>query len=139
MDKNLVKRLNQLDDLTSIVFAALNLSVKEHSLWVTQKNHLLNIVTSDSILATKIRLDSASIIKYINKNSSLIIDEISIKLAHLDQTRLPRENKTTPISETAAHSLKLIANTIDDEGLKQSLLSIAELPSKAKKLKPFDS
>ena len=141
MDKNLVKRLNQLDDLTRIIFDALNLSATRHSLWVTQKNHQLDIITNDSILATKVRLGKKEIIQYINTNSSLIIKEINIKLAHLDQVPSPKQNRTIPISRTAAQNLEVIANTIDDDGLKQSLLDIANVArkNKLKTLKPFDS
>lgn len=125
MDKNLVRRLNRLNGLTDIIFNALKLSPTRHSLWVTQDNHCLNIVTSDSILATKIRMDSPNIIKHVNDNSCLIIRSIKVKLSHIGQAKAPKENKTLPISEAAAQNITLIANTIEDKGLREGLLSIA--------------
>lgn len=125
MDKNLVRKMNRLDGLTDIVFNALSLSPKTHSIWVTQEGHCLHIITSDSILATKIRMGSSNIIKYVNNNSCLIIRTIKVKLSHLSQARAPVENKPLPISAVAAQSITLIANTIEDKGLRESLLSIA--------------
>lgn len=128
-DRNLLKRLHHLDHLSLSVCEALSLDPDKHALWVIKSMRVLTIMTSDTILATRLRFEQAIIIDYLARHKNIQINEIKVKLAHVT-TPAPKQqmpNDRMHVSPASADVLSHVAETLDDEELKQCLLNLAKL------------
>ena len=125
VDRKLVERLNHVDSLTKIIFDAMGLPEKKHQLWAIKDCRKMTIMTNDSILATRLRLDQQQIINYINNHSALIIDSIKIKMTMPEMARRETQRQTYHLSVKSMNTITSIAEGIDDDELRESLLRIA--------------
>jgi hypothetical protein len=127
IDRKLVERLNHVDDLTKIIFAAIGLPENKHQIWAVKDLRKITILTNDSILATRLRLDHQQIINYINNHSALVVDSIQVKMTMPEMTRRETSRTTFSLSEKSAKTISCIANSIEDDELRESLLRISKL------------
>ncbi len=126
VDNNLVKRLKHVDNLTKIVFDAINLPHKKFLMWVVRDLRTITILTSDSILATRIRLDQQQIINYFNNHSTFIIDTLNVKMTMPETTKREKIRTTYQLSEKNVKIISSIAEGIEDDELRESLLRITQ-------------
>ena len=125
VDSKLVERLNHVDNLTKIIFEAIGLPKAKHQIWAIKDYKNITILTNDSILATRMRLEQNQIINYIRNHSVLIVDSITIKMAMPEMERRQKHRSTYTLSEKSVKTIASIAMGIEDEELRESLLSIA--------------
>ena len=126
VDSKLVKRLNYVDNLTKIIFEAIGLPKAKHQIWAIKDYKSITVLTNDSILATRMRLEQNQIINYIRNHTALIVDTITIKMAMPEMERREKPRATYALSEKSIKTVTSIAMGIEDEGLRESLLSIAK-------------
>jgi len=126
VDSKLVERLNHVDNLTKIIFEAIGLPKAKHQIWAIKDYKNITIMTNDSILATRMRLEQNQIINYIRNHSALIVDSITIKMAMPEMKRREKPRATYTLSERSVKTVTSIAMGIEDEELRDSLLSIAK-------------
>lgn len=126
VDDILLKRLKQVDNLSNVIFEALGLPKEQHKLWVISHMRQLTILCEDSILATQIRMQQRAILDYFRKHKNMKFDELRVKLIAPERTYKPRPNPAInhKPSITASRTIAAIAESIDDEELKQSLLRL---------------
>ncbi len=124
VDRNLVERLNHVDNLTKIIFDAIGLPKKRFQMWAVRDLRIITILTNDSILATRIRLEQQSIVNYINNNSTFVIDSVKVKMTMPEMPKRPSKRETYTISKQNAEIISSIAEGIEDDELRESLLRI---------------
>ncbi len=125
VDTKLVERLNHVDNLTKIIFKAVGLEPQKHLLWVVRERRTLTILTQDSILATRIRLEQKSIIQYLRAHSDLLIDTIQVRMTMPKSARMEKRRETYTLTKSNAQTISSIAEGIEDKELRESLLRIA--------------
>lgn len=130
VDRKLVKRLSHVDNLTKIVFAAVGLPEKKNQIWAVKDLRKVTILTNDSILATRLRFDQQQIINYINNHSTLMVSSLQIKMTMPKVTKRLAPRTTYSLSEKSAKTISCIAESIEDEELRESLLRISKLRSR---------
>ncbi|CAA6816387.1 MAG: Unknown protein [uncultured Thiotrichaceae bacterium] len=126
VDDILIRRLKQVDNLSNVIFEAMNLPKEQHKIWVVSNMRQLTVMCEDSILATQIRMQQEAILDYFRKKNNLKFDELRIKLVAPERVFKPRANKATKHmpSITASKTIAAIADGIDDEELRESLLRL---------------
>ncbi|MEE9352216.1 MAG: hypothetical protein V3U78_08145 [Thiotrichaceae bacterium] len=125
VDNNLVERLKHVDNLTKIVFDAIGLPQKKFHMWVVRDRRSITILTNDSILATRIRLEQQQIINYVNNNSVFVVDSVRVKMTMPEAPNRQVKHITYALSEKNSKIMASIAESIEDDELRESLLSIA--------------
>ena len=125
VDRNLVERLNHVDSLTKMTFDAIGLPQRKHQMWAVRNLRTLTILTHDSILATRIRLQQDQVIHYFKHNSALIIDTVKVKMSTPELAKQQKKRIPFTISQQSARVIAAIASSIDDDELRNSLLRVA--------------
>ncbi len=125
VDRNLVERLNHVDNLTKIIFDAIGLPKKKFQMWAVRDLRTITILTNDSILATRIRLEQQQITNYINNNSTFVIDSVKVKMTMPEMAKRSARRETYTLSKKNTETISAIAEGIEDEELRKSLLRIA--------------
>lgn len=126
VDDILIKRLKQVDNLSNVIFEAMNLPKDQHRMWVVSNMCQLTVMCEDSILATQVRMQQKAILDYFRKNNNLKFDGLRVKLIAPERVHQPRPNKARKHrpSATASKTIAAIADGIDDEELRDSLLRL---------------
>ena len=93
-------------------------------MWVVRDLKTLTVLTSDSILATRLRLEQQQIINYFNNHSTFIIDTLQVKMTMPKMTKRQKIRKTYQISERNVKIVSSIAEGIEDDELREGLLRI---------------
>lgn len=124
VDYNLVERLKHVDNLTKIVFDAVGLPHKKFHMWVVRDLRSITVLTSDNILATRLRLEQQQILNYVNNHSTFSIDKVNVKMTMPEFAKRQERKKTFCLSERNVKIMTSIAESIEDKGLRESLLSI---------------
>jgi len=125
VDYNLVERLKHVDNLTKIVFDAIGLPSKKFQMWVVRDLRKITILTNDNILATRLRLEQQQIINYINNHSTFVIDTLKVKMTMPEMVKRDNTRKAYRLSNRNVKIISSIAESIEDDELREGLLRIA--------------
>jgi hypothetical protein len=126
VDGNLAERLKHVDNLSQEVYKALLLPMNKHNIWAVNKMNKLTLLTDDSILATRLRLEQHAIIRHFKQKLNISIGTITVKMA-MPSPQPPKKEKAN--SKIASHSAKTmisIANDIEDKELREQLIRMAK-------------
>lgn len=125
VDKNLIERLHSVDNLSHLIYHILNISPEQHHLWAVRDRRTLTVMTDSQMLATQLHYQQQRILEHINHNSSLALDKMKVKMTMpaVRQRRAPKAAYT--MSARNAKILSSIADTIEDEELRESLQRLA--------------
>lgn len=127
IDDILLRRLKQVDSLSNVIFEAMGLPKDQHRLWVVSNMHQLTVMCEDSILATQVRMQQTAILDYFRKHKNMKFSGLKVKLIAPERVHQPRPNASIAHkpSPAATKTITAIANGIEDEELKESLLRLA--------------
>ncbi len=125
VNADIARSINIQDKLSKMVYEILNIDINSHNIWAVVKQQRLTLVTDHPIMATQLNYQKDMIRDQLNRRLLLELKSAQIKIAPPKARRKIQKEKRFVISETAAKSLQGIANTIDDDELKKSLLQLS--------------
>lgn len=119
----LSERLDQLDKLSYLISQFTNMRL-ENRIWPIIRNRRLLVLTDDPHFATQARFTQKTLCHHLNKELSLKLNGIDIKLIAMPLASFGRKTARVPMSEQTIETLASIAQQINDEGLRQALLRV---------------
>ncbi|HIP94963.1 MAG TPA: DUF721 domain-containing protein [Leucothrix sp.] len=125
VNKQLVESIKSHDKLSNAVYELLHLNKKKHNVWVVAKQKKLTLLTDNPYLATQLRYQQQEICLHINKKFLMQLNTITVKIVPPKGVKEKIEESNFRVSEKAGKVLADIAKDVDDEGLKESLLKLA--------------
>ncbi|WP_298608700.1 hypothetical protein [uncultured Thiothrix sp.] len=120
----LSERLDQLDKLSYLISQHAQMRL-ENRIWPIIRNRRLLVLTDDPHFATQARFTQKTLCHYLNKELSLKLNGVDIKLIAIPLASFGRKSGRTPMSEQTIETLASIAQQIQDEGLRQALVQLA--------------
>jgi len=126
VNADLTRSINIQDKLSNAVYEILNLDQKQHNIWVVVKKQQLTLVTDHPIMATQLNYQKDAIRDELNRRFLLELKSAQIKIAPPRAMRRKKREKRFVISEKSAQSLRGVADLIEDQELKDSLLKLAK-------------
>jgi hypothetical protein len=126
VNTQLVESIKSYDKLSNAVYDFLHLNKKKHNVWVVVKQNQLTLLTDNPYLATQLRYQQQQICLHLNQKFLMQLNTIKVKIVPPKGVREKIEESNYVISDKAGGILAGIADEIDDEDLKQSLLKLAD-------------
>lgn len=120
----LSERLDQLDKLSYLISKHTNMSL-DNRIWPMVRNRRLIVLTDDPHFATQARFTQKTLCNHLNKELSLKLNGVDIKLIAMPLASFGRKTSRSPMSEQTIETLASIAQQINDEGLRQALVRVA--------------
>ena len=122
----LTRSIESYDKLSHSVYEMLHLNKEKHNLWVVVKQQKLTIMTDNPYLGTQLRYQQDNIQKALNSEYLLELKESQVKIIPPKAQRQKIKEERFVISDKAGSILKSIADDIEDEELKQSLIQLSK-------------
>jgi len=126
VNSQLVESIKSYDKLSNSVYDFLHLNKQKHKLWVVVKQQQLTLLTDNPYLATQLRYQQQNICLHLNQKFLMQLKTITVKIVPPEGIREKVEESNFIISDKASGILAGIADEIDDEELKKSLLKLAD-------------
>ena len=104
----------------------MHLDKNKHNLWVITKQQQLTLLTDNPYLGTQLQYQMNVICAEINKHFLLQLKKTKVKIVPPSVVPVKPVNKLFEIGEKASGILANIAEEIDDEELKKSLLKLTK-------------
>ncbi|HTM64005.1 MAG TPA: DUF721 domain-containing protein [Gammaproteobacteria bacterium] len=130
--QTVLSKVKAIQRLNEALVPLLDSTLRPHCQVANLTNGVLVILTTNGSAATQLRYQSADLLKKLHKTSALRhIKEIQPKVRPaqpVDVQRGPSQTKTVPpalMSEQTAQTLTAMAETIEDEELREIMLRIA--------------
>ncbi|WP_020394256.1 DciA family protein [Thiolinea disciformis] len=120
----IIDTLAQLEHLAALIEQQVGVQVRDR-IWPLIRQRRLVILTDDPYLATQARFLQKTLCKQLNAELKLNLMGIDVKVVNLPTTRQSRKITRLPVQPQVVQTLAYIAESINDEGLKQSLLGVA--------------
>ena len=120
----LSERLDQLDKLSYLISKHTNMRL-DNRIWPMVRNRRLIVLTDDPHFATQARFTQKTLCNHLNKELSLKLNGVDIKLIAMPLASFGRKTSRSPMSEQTIETLASIAQQINDEGLRQALVRVA--------------
>jgi hypothetical protein len=125
VNRQLVESIKSYDKLSSTVYDFLHLNREKHNIWVVVKQQKLTLLTDNPYLATQLRYQQQNICLHLNQKFLMQLNTIKVKIIPPEGVKEKIEESNFIISDKAGGVLEGIADQIDDEELKKSLLKLA--------------
>jgi len=126
VNTQLVESIKSYDKLSNAVYTFLHLNKTKHNVWVVVKQHQLTLLTDNPYLATQLRYQQQQICLHLNQKFLMQLNTIKVKIIPPKGTKEKIEESNYVISDKAGEILAGIADEVEDEELKQSLLKLAD-------------
>lgn len=126
MSSDLTRNINTQNRLSDAVYELLKLDRNQHNIWAVMKQQQLTLVTDHPILATQLQYQQNNIRDHLNRTFLLQLKNTQIKIAPPKAMRKITKEKRFVISDNTKDVLKVIADLIDDDEVKDSLKKIAK-------------
>ncbi len=123
INDGLSERLDQFDKLSQLISQHTNMRL-ENRIWPMVRNRRLLVLTDDPHFATQARFTQKTLCHHLNKELSLKLNGMDIKLIAMPLASSGRKTGRTSMSEQTIETLTSIAQQIQDEGLRQALIAI---------------
>ncbi|HPY39114.1 MAG TPA: hypothetical protein PLM98_01245 [Thiolinea sp.] len=120
----LSERLDQLDKLSYLISKHTNMRL-DNRIWPMVRNRRLIVLTDDPHFATQARFTQKTLCNHLNKELSLKLNGVDIKLIAMPLASFGRKSSRVQMSEQTIETLASIAQQINDEGLRQALVRVA--------------
>lgn len=120
--KHIDQHLREINSLSDTVARLLHINRDVHTLWVSVSKNKLTLMTDDSTFATQLHYQQNIICQHINQQLLTTLKGVKIKL--IPPTKEVREasrERCYQISSQTANVLSQIADTIEDEGIRETL------------------
>lgn len=126
VNSQLTGSIKSHDKLSDFVYALMHLDKSKHNLWVITKQQQLTLMTDNPYLATQLQYQMSAICTEVNKKFLLQLKKTKVKIVPPSATPEKAEGNLYKMGEEASATLANIAEQIDDEDLKESLLKLTE-------------
>ncbi len=126
VNSQLTRSIKNYDKLSAFVYELMHLNKDKHNLWVVVKQQQLTLLTDNPYLATQLRYQQQTICNELNRRFLLEIKTGKVKIVPPTTTSQTIKKDLYTIGEKASGILASIAEEIDDDELKQSLLKLAK-------------
>ena len=124
VNRQLVESIKSHDKLSDTVYAFLHLDKKKHNVWVVVKQQTLSLLTDNPYLATQLRYQQQNICLHLNQKFLMQLNTIKVKIIPPQNIIEKVEESNFIISDKASGILAEIADDIEDDDLKKSLLKL---------------
>lgn len=124
INDGLSERLDQLDKLSYLISQHTQMRL-ENRIWPMIRNRRLLVLTDDPHFATQARFTQKTLCHHLNKELSLKLNGVDIKLIAMPLASFGRKSNRVPMSEQTIETLASIAQQIQDESLRQALVRLA--------------
>ena len=129
VNTQLVESIKSYDKLSNSVYDFLHLNKQKHNVWVVVKQQQLTLLTDNPYLATQLRYQQQNICLHLNQKFLMQLKTIKVKIVPPESVREKVEESNFIISDKASGILAGIADEINDEELKKSLLKLTDKQS----------
>ena len=134
VNSQLTGSIKNYDKLSDFVYKLMHLDKTKHNLWVITKQQQLTLMTDNPYLGTQLQYQMNVICAEINKHFLLQLKKTKVKIVPPTATPTKVVNNLFEIGEQASEILANIAEEIEDEELKKSLLKLTENKGKNKSI-----
>lgn len=126
VNSQLTQSIEIYDRLSDKIYELMHLNKQKHNVWAVVKQQQLTILTDNPYLGTQLRYQQQTICDELNKYFLLELKKTKVKIVPPRVERKKDDEKRFEISQKASAILETIANDIDDDELKESLLQLAK-------------
>lgn len=126
VNSQLVRSIESYDKLSQTVYELLHLNKEKHNLWVVIKQQNLTILTDNPYLGTQLQYQQQNICDELNRQYLLQLKNTKVKIIPPKGERKVSKEKCYVISDKAGQVLASIADDIEDEELKESLIKLSK-------------
>ena len=123
-DYFLHERLDQFDQLTQLISTFMSLPL-ENRLWPLVRGRNLILLTDDPQFATQARFMDKPLRQYINEQTELKVSRLEVRLMSVPLPKKRRQLNRQHLSAQTADVISSIAESIDDQGIQESLKKLA--------------
>lgn len=122
----LTKSIENYDKMSTFVYELMHLDKQKHNLWVVTKQQQLTLLTDNPYLGTQLRYQQEVICDAMNKKFLMQLKKTKVKIIP-PTAELKKEKKDLyKVGAKASEILITIANEIEDEELKNSLINLTK-------------
>lgn len=125
VNNQLIRSIKSYDELSNSVYEMLHLNKDKHNVWVVIKQQQLTIMTDNPYLGTQLRYQQDNIRDNLNRQYLLELKKSKVKIVPPRAERLKAKKKRFIINESTGRVLESIANDIEDDELRKSLIKLA--------------
>lgn len=126
VNNQLIRSIKSYDKLSDTVYEILHLNKEKHNVWVVVKQQQLTIMTDNPYLGTQLRYQQENIRDTLNRRFLLELKQSKVKIIPPKAKRPKEKKERFIISEKTGNMLESIAKDIEDEGLRLSLIKLAQ-------------
>ena len=126
VNAELTKSIENYDKLSTFVYELMHLEKEKHNVWVVAKRQQLTIMTDNPYLGTQLRYQQNAICDALNRNFLMQLKTSKVKIIPPSVELQRKEQDLYTIGGKASEVLTNIANEIEDDELKNSLLKLAK-------------
>ena len=124
VNTQLIENIKSYDKLSNAVYEFLHLNKDKHNVWVVVKQHQLTLLTDNPYLATQLRYQQQQVCLHLNQKFLMQLNVIKVKIVPPKGIKEKVEESNYAISDKVGGILAGIAEEIDDDDLKKSLLKL---------------
>ncbi len=126
VNSELTKSIENYDKLSAFVYELMHLDKQKHNVWVVTKRQQLTLMTDNPYLGTQLRYQQSAICEALNRNFLMELKTSKVKIIPPTAELEKEKQDLYTIGSKASEILTSIANEIDDDELKFSLLKLAK-------------
>lgn len=125
VNAELTKSIENYDKLSNFVYEMMYLDKNKHNVWVVAKRQNLTLMTDNPYLGTQLRYQQNTICDAINRKFLMELKMSKVKIIQPTSDLKKQQQDLYKIGGKASEVLVNIADEIEDEELKNSLLKLA--------------
>ena len=129
VNSQLAKSVEIYDRLSEKIYEIMHLNRQKHNIWVVVKQQKLTILTDNPYLGTQLQYQQQTICNELNKHFLLELKNTKVKIIPPKVIRSKNHEERFRITSKASGILEDIADDIEDEELKLSLLQLTRKTS----------
>ena len=126
VNSELTKSIENYDKLSAFVYELMHLDKKKHNVWVVTKRQQLTLMTDNPHLGTQLRYQQTAICEALNRKFLMELKNAKVKIIPPTAKLETKKQDLYTVGGKAAEILTSIANEIEDDELRNSLLKLAK-------------
>jgi len=125
VNTELTKSIENYDKLSAFVYELMHLDKQKHNVWVVTKRQQLTLMTDNPYLGTQLRYQQTVICEALNRKFLMELKTAKVKIIPPTAKLEKKKQDLYTVGGKASEILASIANEIEDDELKNSLLKLA--------------
>ncbi len=125
VNSELTKSIENYDKLSAFVYELMHLDKQKHNVWVVTKRQQLTLMTDNPYLGTQLRYQQSAICEALNRNFLMELKTAKVKIIPPTAELKKEKQDLYRVGGKASEILTNIANEIEDDELRLSLLKLA--------------